>query len=1758
MRRKTAILLAVLLAVQNPVSVSASAVMDIPETQTPAEDPENESRQQDIEETEENKQGETDPATPADAEPYRLQTLALERTGNLAVQIRGVVPSKRSVWQLELYPSDGTGETLTGQIGPSAELPASDGSSYVSAYAVFEEIPAGKYDLRLTPLSGDDHSYLPYEQKGLVIGDDMTTLYLMNDRPQLHGYTDEQTAGRFGMLLMGDINDDGVLDDGDKEVLVDILASEEYPRDVYYERADLNGDGEVDLLDMTAFVKYYESGAESRRAQPVKSILIRAGEVTETHPDNTSVTGALGDVLAGTSKTLQMQSAGKVISEAAPVEIAASFEEARTMGGFVIDPVNGSGGSIRDGQIIVEDAQGRQRVFAVHNGKVEQAVRTVRASFSLIAADQENEMLQGLPIVIDLKGQVAVKKITIKVTKTMDGGNIADISSVEFYGDMKERIPEAPMSVPERVAVDNGSECFTLTWKRMPNVTGYQVTVTGVNSGGVQTTDTYDVETAELAVSGLGDGKLVNGSSYQVQIRSVNGAWRSRAAQITAEPRAMGLPPAPENLEIKAGIRRLTLGWKAMKDTESYTLYYRETSDIHAAYRSVPDIRDASYILDGLKDETEYEIYLTGTNPIGEGPESLHYVASTVSLDPPKTPNYKLINVPVSGSEVTAHIVSVEYGGEGEHQFDVADGRYDTAWVRNDWDAGYAYPGENKAPAVTFDREYQMDTIVVIPDGEQTFSLTGGTLYCRDGDGTETKLPTVMTRRVSSNKKVYYVFQTAEPFTAKRVQLQLGNAYGVEGRISIAEMKFYYYDPIEHDIMDLYEDSYHVVLRRGVTLADINRLRARLLVKDSVSGELHPKKEQLEAELDNAERILKDGGLQSEILRVDTKDTVRSDGHITFKGGLNTFQPLGVTALAGETVTVYVGGPVCRNGDTTRLELIVSQYHGSSKAVFKSMGYLKAGANTVTVEALDDMNLERGGQLYVEYTGNAGEEEYGVRVSGGYKSSVLDLSDVTDEQERIRLAEQYLTELSAQESGAESDHAHSHPSYGWDPRNCVFEATDIVTRYGMMSTAAQQVLAGLGNRDIHEMAVQLEQSMTAFDQMMVLFYQHKGLSEDPQAPASNRMPAGRINIRYQRMFAGAFMYAGGRHIGIEWPELAGLMGGVPVSADPDGRYRGEGQYFGWGIAHEIGHEINEGVYAVAEVTNNYFAVLAQAKDTNDSVRYDYDDVFRKVTSGTKGKAADVFVRLAMYWQLHLAYDLDGYNYKTYADNGKQLENLFFARVDSYVRDLSTAPGAADNRLSLDGADTDNRLMRLAVAASEKNILEFFRRWGLEPDSGTVRYASQFPEETRGIWFANDEIRAEQIRAGAGQNMADGISVGGTVSYTAGSSRVRLDLSAGAGGDAIWLYEISRYERIRGEIVRRPAGYAWADGGNAVYTDVIGTINNHTFTYEVTGYDRWLNPTETAEIGTVKVSHDGQIDKSLWTVTTNLTNENLEQPGAGHPDTTFQPGTENMIDGNPDTGFTGSTEAGTDPEIIIDLGQEETITGFVYETVSGTPIDRFEIYVSTSGDDGWKQVTTTEKQFSLSGGRQTVYFHDSANLYTYDASRVRLEARGQSGKPLTISEISLLGQTGDDISFADTGGIGILRSEYTGSSGEKIPQGSLIFTGQYKGNPAFNTVLLWDENGNLVGGTDADGSIRAAQIIFAPQPAGGGLLGEISSGTWVYYVEPEYAAAFASRKVRAELYRVDNALTNEGERLVSSTPFVDVPTQLPSVVLDPGR
>ncbi|MBT9778232.1 hypothetical protein GPL15_17170 [Clostridium sp. MCC353] len=1634
-----------------------------------------------------------------------------------------------------------------------------ENDSYGSETAVFTNLIPGRYRLEVT---GD--GYESYEQY-INVKESTYKVMLMND--YLPGYTFKSGTKHPGILKPGDVNEDGTIDSEDLEELLEAI----HGRDRKFSRSelecyDINGDGEVDLTDLQYFTIFYKNTAHSTAS---------VTEITTVRPDDIKVASDsnadpseipnLFDGDSATYLTLEPIEEGEV-GEENPIVLELDMNRELKAEGIAISALRGSGIESGTIEVTYEDENGKLHTVPLDIPEEVQDKEMLRSGVGVYrSAGARIERDADGTLVLDLGRQVAIKKISIVVTKTSQK-NLVEISKVEFLNDMESRIPAPVMNIPTELTAKAGSKSFVLTWKKEPNVTGYEVRIE--YEGKKQIIKTKE---NKLEVKSFNNDKLKNGQPYSVSVQSVNGDWRSGySASITVIPVTDQRPDPPENVVIKSGYRSLNISWKDMEDTDTYSLFYRVYSDANGAFECVEGIAQNNAVLNGLEDETEYEVYLTGQNEIGESGPSAHYRGTTSTLNPPVTPNYKLINVVQEGQAATYNIVNVEgFGTDEELPFAMVDGDYSTGWVRNDWDAGVAYPanGMGKSPIITFDQIYEMDTIAAIPDDAQPYEFYDASVYCwTDLDGKPVKVPGKLSKKTSSNKKTYYEFQCENPISPQKIQVNF-RTYN-SGRIGVAELKFYYYDSLEDEIFGLYEDDMHMALKADADQAAIDRLRERLHTPDDVSGELHPKKDMLEKELDNAQKLLDDLGVKG-IVKIHNDVTKKADGAITFKSGLNAWQPIGISANAGETIVVYVGAPGKKTGDSTELKLIATQYHGED-SWSKELGSLKAGANEITIPDLTSLDAEHGGSLYVEYTGAKGKGDYSVRVSGGNSVPVLDITTATSSDAQKDLVTEYVKELEEYVPRIAALHDEKHGiETSYEANNCTLGATDLVMKNMMFSVSSQQILSALSG-STEEKSEQLYQSLKAMEEMVDLFYHHKGLSDEPEAGAQNRLPSSRLNIRYQRMPAGVFMYAGGGHIGIEWGSVPGLAKAVPVQADENGRYQ-TGRYMGWGIAHEIGHEINESTYAIAEITNNYFSVLAQAKDTNDSVRFKYKDVYDKVTSGVVGRSSNVFTQLGLYWQLHLAYDRGGYNYKMYQTYEEQFNNLFFARVDTYSRDPSLAPKPGDVALEVQG-DTDNKLMRLACAAAEKNILEFFTRWGMVPDEGTRKYAAQFEDETRAIWFVNDEARVYAMEHGKDGSIAQEMTVKAALSYQKGTNAVTISLDNDAAKkDAVLGYEIYRTEYVKGEKISNPVGFVTAD--QDTFTDYITTVNNRVFTYEVVGYDKYLNRTSKAAVmEPVKVSHNGNMDKASWTVTTNMVSQEDKQEdsdadyetGNGNPCEIVKRAVEKVIDGDPGTVYTGSftsNNAKENPEIIINLNQVETISGFSYTPGdAGTPIRKYGIFTSLDGVN-WTEVKTGT--FDEGTETQTVYFSKEGDswMYAFDASYVKLAAIGQKGVELSVAELDVLGRNGDNVELFEDG-IGILKEDFdagTDSAGTEqiIPKGSFIFTGSYRGNPAYNAVLLFDENGDIVGGSDENGYVKAAQMIFAEVPEHGEL-GETSDGTWVYYIEPEDLERMQMPSyVRAELSRVDNAHTNKGERLVSDTVFIPIPEVLPEITIRPS-
>lgn len=1524
---------------------------------------------------------------------------------------------------------------------------------------------------------------------------------------------------------------------------------------------DLNSDNVVNLLDLQLFSAYYSTNPKENILSTIETS-VPSSIVQSNLGENVEIkSGSLEQVLDQETQESVQLATKEAISEENPLEVSFILGKADTA--VPLEGISIQSGAVENqisgGSILIETQDGVKEEYTI----TREVGRAILASETKTAVLHDDGSIS-----VDFGGQIAVKKVTIKVTATATkNGNLVEISKVEFVNDMENKIPAPELNIPSNLQAKAGNKEFTLNWLKGNNITGYEVSVRTENGK----EELYSTSKNTITIAQYNKDKLKNKTTYFVKVRSVNGSWKSPfSEEISVVPRTDEKPKAPDNLVVKGSYKTLDLSWKQMDDTDSYNVYYKKDSE--TSFIKMSGINTNSYQLTNLEDQTKYQVYVTGVNELGEGAKSLTASAKTTSNEPVKMPMYHLINLPNANGELSQHIKSASVGSgkmvnsaldaQGNSALGLFDNDFNSYLETGTWDIGGWNNNANAGIHVTFDNVYQIDEIVVAEPREIS-DYPYVRIYYKDEQGKmqSTKRMEFETQNITQeNGRRYYRIKLPSPIRTSEVIVGLGRYVAGSPSITIAEMRFYSYDSLEDDISNLYEDDLHLQLKDSVEESWLKNLQNRLDTTDN--GEYHPDRNLLQKELDTAKSLFEDFEKLYDVTEVNTNITAKKDGHLGFSG-LNAWQPLGVSASANEKIVVYVGGKGKKTGQNVNLQLVATQQHAESSNLSKVVATLKTGRNEITIPELTSTDVERGGALYVQYTGNDSKEELAVRVMNGTKIPVLNLYGVTDEKERQNKINAYMEEVKAHTKQLKTLHRKQKGFslfslfQGYDEKTSIVNTTDIMLDQMMISIPASQVVAGT-NGDADTLA----SSLQAMDEMMILFYQQKGLTNSfsekdlsNKLNVKNSLPSQHLNIRYMKMFAGAFMYAAGNHIGIEWNETIGMVNTTSVQADKDGRWL-SGQYFGWGIAHEIGHNINQGKYAIAEVTNNYFSLIAQAKDTNDSVRFDYEKVYDRVTSNVKSRSEDVFTQLAMYWQLHLAYDRY-YNYKLF-DNYEDIYNhVFFARIDSFVRDTSKAPSPNEIALTL-GNDKDQNFMRLASAAAEKDLSEFFMRWGLIPDDTTKAYIEQFEKEMRAIYYVNDEARVYEMEHENADNFLNKNIVYADIKEQ-NRNKVSLELGVdNADKNTLLGYEITRILTENGESKEEVVGFTTQD----IYEDTINSISNRSVSYKVVAIDKKLNRSAPIMTKTIKVEGDGSYTKENWNIETNLISElDLENPADSNDPCAPEkiPASYMMIDDKKDTVYIGKTKE--TPYITIDLGKVETINALRF--INGQSVDDIAAYKIEVSKDNKTYTTLNNKKLKDEKGVVTMYFNNGEDPWvtSYDASYIRITLNGYKNKEVSLGEIDVLGPTGDNIEFHTVDGttaIGILSKDFIYQEKDetqeemKIPAGSIVFTGEYKGNPAYNVVLLYDENAQIIGGSDTEGNLNAEQIILAPNP-GNGLLGETESGKWIYWIDRQYAAKLPN-KVRAELYRVDNALTNEGQRLVSDTLFVEIPEKLPEISL----
>ena len=1531
-----------------------------------------------------------------------------------------------------------------------------------------ENLPQGDYALEFT-----GEGYVPYTQ-----------------RLTLWDYSQHVTLGTGdGTFTLGDVDGDGAVNRRDRELLSEALGSDDR-RDL--EQFDLDGSGEIDVVDLAYLTRAMDAdgGAAVRNTAMLRPPVDTAAMLNALLRSGGSVlSGSVDDLFLSNGQTVVLSGGDGVLELDIPLADPVELEELQ-----IVSPEGL--GAVLAGSAAVEYQDGVRE--------------DIPFDLSLPEGIYAIGPMPGSSVVsISLGRRVPVKEIVISVTRT-EGGDYAVVESIRFLQEIVPDNPAPPNSEIKNLTAQAGDGRVDLRWGELPNVSGYRVDYR-LRDGGEARSQTVDVPRAEIT-------GLENLKTYLFTVTPVDGGWQGRTSSaVAATPQPAKAPDAPDMVNVGVLDAALTVSWKAAKNATYYEVYYRqEGSGVFQRYGG--QLSGTGTTINGLTNGVTYEIYILAGNSMGlSGP-------SRTALGTPESPDYsRPEGIPAAGVLDWQDIDRVWLGDPNNvspsaytaanpfRPENMADGNYSTHWTSHSYGDGNWW--DSKQVFASFSRPVDLSAVIWVPrlDGgyasnlrlyavtvwRQGDNLNGpGTLLAPEpGQGgsvsdANTWLP-VQGNPVSTK----FAVMPFEPVTDV-VQIAVSIEQWAYTAVSLSELMFMEYDPsrsLQDDISALFAGGLggpHTELVPGVTQGTIDALRQRL---ESDERNYYLYTAAMADELDLAEALLLRQPTGSRVLTGLDGRSGALDGAKYSQGG-SELQPLGAAAGAGEEITVYASIP----GSQT-VTVYASQYNAEASQWLQKIGTLRNGRNVLTVPKIGSQNTPRGGSLYVTCSGE-NPEQVSLTVRRAVKIPLLELSDwyaLSDTARQDRIWE-YAAELEAYVSAQGVTDAAKTADW--------HNVTEISLPAVLLSLPALAALNGSG-RTQAERAETLYNNVLAWEDLMHICKTTQGIDNTYE---KNDMTT-RQNIRCMQMFSGAFMYAAGSHIGIGYGSCAGMVCGKPVSAM--GAAASANGLFGWGIAHEIGHNMDK--LGKAEITNNIYALMVQTCDGKQNTLASrlersgkYPAVFTKTARGLPGDSNNVFVQLGLYWQLHLAYDggdspMDFYNRFFKAWKSRQ----YFAGASSY----------------------QDRVALTASAIANRNLEEFFTRWGMVLSDSARAALAGYPEEPRAVWYLSDQSRRARL---AGTQPAGG-SAAVSASLTA-DSEITLTIAPSFTG-IIQGYEIRRSDD--GGQTFRPIGFT----AETTYQDVVGSANHRTYTYEIAAYDILGNAVGTARSNEVRVAYDKTLPESAYTVSRS-----------------------------------GDT-------VTFTLLEETAVSGW---KVKNAPAEG-EFSVEIQDSAGQSRIA---RSGSFAQGNQAVddqssylaYFQkpgagpEDTRIWTYDAGSVTV-----TGVPASVPEgdIQLISYAGDDVAFLEGGSVGVLAEDYrylTSSGSAVIPAGTLVITGTYRGDPLYQTVKIEGRftrtavNGD---GTEAEDAVETRfldgrALLFAEVPEDGAV-SDISDGLFLFIPNVQREAELQGEQsdcggenllpsqMRAVLSRTDLPDSAETQRVTAETLWTDTPggADLPAIVLE---
>lgn len=1482
-------------------------------------------------------------------------------------------------------------------------------------------------------------------------------------------------------FTVGDVDGDGQVTASDRDEIAGVLG--QTPAGAL-SKYDLNGDGKLDIVDL-AYVNHNIDAAGG--ADEKETAMIVSADLFDADVTAEKVTLVDADERAATvADLLQSGKTVKVISNdnSEPLTLPIEFQNAADLSRLeIVSPeIVGAEGAV---EIEVEGEEA-PLTFALDG--------TRPAGIDLLSTDV---------VVINLGKRVPVKKITITVDQVEGKDGIPSyitIEEIKFLKDIVPDNPTPPYNKVTSVAAAAGDKQVTLTWPELPNWSGYRVEY-GTSPNNYTHSVRVDAPTAVIT-------NLENLTTYYFIVTPVDdlssdtGRQAQPSDEVSATPQPAAAPDAPDHTTVTSMDGALHLTWGKSKNATHYRVYYKAAGE--DSYHKAPDeIQGTAYTVAGLTNGTEYSLYVTACNTIGESRPGTAVLGTPQGLD-----NTEPAGIPAGGRmdrENLASIVMTDPGNYDTEQYpnggftiqNVADGDYSTHWTSQSYNHGNW--SRDKGLTFAFKNPMDMSYVVWVPrqDGTYRNNLRTYTITVYDADNNETVVAKDVPVKGSPATTGYAVLPFAPTRGIAKISIKIEQV-GYSA-VSLSEIIFFDYDA-EKDLSAqaaaLFTDGSMTALRETVTADQIAALESKLADPETatycfgVDG--------LKDELELAQALL--AGDTSKLGVVLTGIQSRSGSAAGNNGqGGSTLQPLGVVAAAGQEISVYASG--IPSGEA--VNLLATQYDAEASAWQASMGRLENGRNVLTVPQIGTQaEPPRGGSLYLTYEGAQGAQ-IKIQVRRAMAIPVLELSslDLSAQADaaKQRIAE-YLAALEAYLAGHTITNAEQ----------TYLNSTELSLKHVLLSIPAQSVSKTLNGLGTAEQVERLYQSALAWEQLMEISCKTQGIDD-------NAAMETRQNIRYMQMFAGAFMYAAGSHIGVGYGSCSGLVSGSPVETMVSGDTKN--RLFGWGIAHEIGHNMDK--LGKAEITNNIYSLMVQTYDGNAntlSSRLEtsgkYASIFQKTAAGYPGASNDVFVQLGMYWQLHLAFDE--------ADDPLRFYHAFFK--------LWKQGG-------LDGAYTyDEKVAVTASKAAGVDLSAFFTRWGMRLGDAAkqeIAASAQRPDD-RALWYLNDESRRYRLRGGQK-------GVGSVTLHAAPGEadprEVVLNFSSDAGA-ALQGYEIRRNGK--------PIAFTDAE----TYTDIIGSANNQAFDYTVAAYDKLGYEIAVSSAADVLVAYDKTVDPAAYTLTQ---------------------------DDNGDVHF--RVKDGTTVVSGFKITATAPLTGAYSVTVTDA---QGQSMTARTGDFSQGNLSAQAGQYLAYLNKPGASSQDT-RIWPYDAQEVTISGLpagfvkenvslvSYAGDQISLKDGMVMAKLASEYAYDDGNG-----------GTETIPEDTVVILGSYRGDPIFNDINIAGEYVTISMGEDAGEDKQTSStethdvpgtvLMFAEVPESGPVC-DISDGFFLFIPtlraaddkdplaqdrDPSCAGSYGlPTRIQAKIFRLDDPYDpSKGKRLTGSTIWVDVPSldSLPSIVL----